>query len=121
MTLSNLPKTWLIDIDGTLLFHNGHKTQGGDRLLGGVRKFFATIAPSDKIILLTARNKSEIPALEAFLARENLHYDEIIADLPAGERILINDTKPSGLKTAYAISKARNTPLEITFRIDENL
>ena len=37
LTLSTLPKTWLFDIDGTLVKHNGYK-EGGDVLLPGVRE-----------------------------------------------------------------------------------
>lgn len=38
LSLSSLPHTWLIDIDGTLLKHNGYK-EGGDELLEGVLDF----------------------------------------------------------------------------------
>ena len=42
--------------------------------------------------------------------------------MPMGERILINDNKPSGLKCAYAITPERNQGLaEIEFEIDKNL
>jgi len=121
MELSSLPKTWLIDVDGTIVEHNGYKTKGKDVLLKGVREFFANIAKEDKIILLTARDKSEIPALKSFLTLQNLRFDSIIANLPFGERILINDIKPSGLKTAHAINKPRNAPLAIDVSIDKNL
>lgn len=120
MTLSNLPKTWLIDVDGTIVRHNGHKF-GGDILLDGVREFFAKIPQNDKIILLTARLSSEIPALESFLKSQNIRFDSIISDLPFGERILINDNKPSGLICGYAINKKRDAPLQIDFKIDNDL
>ena len=43
-------------------------------------------------------------------------------EMPMGERILINDNKPSGLKCAYAITPERNHGLaEIEFEIDKNL
>ena len=32
-TLSPLPKTWILDLDGTLVKHNGYKTDGRDSLL----------------------------------------------------------------------------------------
>ena len=42
--------------------------------------------------------------------------------MPLGERILINDTKPCGLHTAYALPLRRNQGLEgIKVVIDENL
>jgi len=41
--------------------------------------------------------------------------------LPFGERILVNDKKPSGLKTAYAINKERDGELVVNFIVDEIL
>ena len=43
---------------------------------------------------------------------------KIIYDLPHGERILINDKKPSGLNTAIAISNERNEFPLINIKID---
>lgn len=120
LVLSHLPKTWLIDIDGTIVKHNGY-LEGGDRLLGGVRAFFATLPKEDRVILLTARESSEIAKLKEFLAAHKIRFDNIISDLPFGERILINDKKPSGLKTAFAINKVRDSDFDISIERDENL
>ena len=38
-----------------------------------------------------------------------------------GERILVNDKKPSGLVTAYAVNKERDAPLDLKIVIDETL
>ncbi len=119
LTLSSLPKTWLFDLDGTLVRHNGHLTEGRDTLLAGVREFFAQISKDDKVVLLTARSGDEVASVREFLAQNGLQIHAIISDLPFGERILINDTKPSGLKTAYAINKARDEALEIEVEIEE--
>ncbi len=118
--LSALPKTWLIDIDGTIAKHNGH-LHGEDKLLKGVLEFFAKIPASDKIIFLTSRNQSYENQTISFMQKNNIRYDKIIFDLPFGERILINDNKPSGLKTAHAINKERDGDLVVNFIIDENL
>lgn len=120
LTLSALPKTWLIDIDGTLVRHNGY-LHGKDELLGGVREFFASLPKDDIVILLTARRAQDLPALREFLAQNGVHYNQILTDLPIGERILLNDTKPSGLKTAYAVNKARDAALTLEVVIDKNL
>lgn len=120
LTLSALPKTWLIDIDGTLVRHNGY-LHGKDELLGGVREFFASLPKDDIVILLTARAAQDLPALREFLAQNGVHYNQIITDLPVGERILLNDTKPSGLKTAFAVNKARDAALTLEVVIDKNL
>ena len=45
VVLSSLPKTWLIDIDGTIVKHNGH-LNGEDELLSGVLEFFVKIPSS---------------------------------------------------------------------------
>lgn len=106
--LSSLPHTWIFDIDGTLLKHNGYMTEEGDSLLDGVAEFFASIPSEDMIILLTARPSEYREITEKFLIEKNIRYDHIIFDVPVGERILVNDTKPSGLKTAYAIERTRD-------------
>lgn len=121
LKLSNLPKTWLIDIDGTIVKHNGYKDNGRDTLLNGVSEFFASLPKDDKVILLTARESSQMPRLKAFLARHKIRFDALISDLPFGERILINDIKPSGLKTAFAINKKRNERFCVEVERDEKL
>ncbi|MCD8299141.1 MAG: hypothetical protein LUD39_05230 [Opitutae bacterium] len=120
LVLSTLAKTWILDIDGTLLKHNGFLT-GGDVVLPGVKEFYANIAPDDMVILLTARNHEDKEYIEKFLRENGLRFDQIIYDAPVGERILVNDKKPSGLKTAYAINTKRDSKLEIKTIIDKNL
>ena len=44
-----------------------------------------------------------------------------MADIPFGERILLNDMKDSGLKTAYAINLKRDEGLDFSVEVDENL
>lgn len=117
---SPLSKTWLLDVDGTILKHNGY-LHGGDEIIEGARELYSKISSSDKIILLTSRKEDYIEDLKKFLADNNLRYDLIISDLPHGERILINDKKSSGLKTAYAINKTRDKALDISFTIDSTL
>ena len=38
--VSALPKTWIMDIDGTICKHNGYKIDGHDTLLPGAKDFF---------------------------------------------------------------------------------
>ena len=107
---SDLNKTWLFDLDGTLVKHNGYKNDG-EELLPGVKDFFSKISEDDKIIILTARSLEYKEITEKFLKENNIRFDHIIYDLPIGERILFNDKKPSGLKTAYAYNLDRDTGL----------
>lgn len=119
--LSPLPHTWILDVDGTIVKHNGYKLDGYDTLLDGVKEFFASIPPEDKIVFLTAREGDSLEALKMFLKQNNLRYDHILTDMPVGERILVNDRKPSGLNMAYVISKDRDAFFDIACDIDEEL
>lgn len=116
-----LPKTWVFDVDGTLVIHNGHLRPQGDELLPGVKEFFASLPAQDAVVLLTARKKELGPALEAFLTANGIRYDAILYGMPAGERILVNDCKPSGLLTAVAVNKKRDDALSIHTVLDESL
>jgi len=115
--LSNLPKTWLIDLDGTIVKHNGYK-EGGDKLLEGVREFFENVSEQDVVIILTSREAKYKDETINFLKTNKIRFDHIIFDLPYGERILINDMKESGMLTAHAINKKRDEPLDISVEVD---
>ena len=110
LVLSTLPKTWLFDLDGLLVAHNGHLGEG-DRLLPGVQEFWQQLGQKDRIVLLTARTAAEAAAARDFLVRAGLRVDQILADCPLGERILLNDAKPSGLCTAHAVCLPRDAGL----------
>ena len=47
-----------------------------------------------------------------FLAQNQIRYDRIIYDLPYGERILVNDDKPSGLSMSVAVGLERDEGLK---------
>ena len=121
LELSTLPKTWIFDIDGTIVKHNGYKVDGFDTLLDGVKDFFKELSAEDKVILMTAREEKYIKELKEFLKQNNIRYDYLLSDIPVGERILINDRKPSGLDMAYAINKKRDETLEIKYFLNERL
>lgn len=118
---SPLAKTWILDVDGTLVKHNGYKIDGYDTLLDGVKEFFETLSPDDKVVLLTARKEEYLPALKDFLAKNNIRYDFLLTDMPMGERILVNDRKPSGLDMSFAINKNRDDVFNVAYKINEEL
>ena len=120
LKLSSLPKTWIFDLDGTILVHNGYKN-GGDRILPGVKEFFDKIPETDYILILTARKEEVLESSIKFLKDNGIRYNEILADIPFGERILFNDMKDSGLKTSYAINLKRDEGLDFSVEVDENL
>ena len=107
LRLSSLPHTWLIDIDGTLLRHNGYK-QGGDELLEGVLDFWGDIPLEDVIILMSARDERFADSTLSFLRANGIRYNHALFGMPSGERILLNDIKPTGLRTAYAMNLLRD-------------
>jgi hypothetical protein len=120
LKLSSLPKTWIFDLDGTILVHNGYKN-GGDRILPGVKEFFDKIPETDHIVILTARKEEVLESTIEFLKDNGIRYNNILADIPFGERILLNDMKDSGLKTAYAVNLKRDEGLNFSVYIDEDL
>ena len=120
LKLSSLPKTWIFDLDGTILVHNGYKN-GGDRILPGVKEFFDKIPETDHILILTARKEEVLESTIEFLKDNGIRYNNILADIPFGERILLNDMKGSGLKTAYAVNLKRDEGLNFSVYIDEDL
>ena len=121
LILSSLPHTWIFDIDGTIVKHNGYKIDGFDTFLEGAKDFLKSIPPKDMIIFLTARESKYRDMTETFLKSNGIRYDYIIFDSPKGERILINDDKPSGLKMSYAINLNRDQNFDISFKEDNNL
>ncbi len=108
LILSTLPKTWVFDLDGTLLKHNGYKTDGRDTVLDGAAQYLQKLPKDDKIILLTARTEAYRQMTTDFLHAAGIRYDAILFDMPMGERILVNDKKPSGLATAVALNVERD-------------
>jgi len=108
----------LVDLDGTIVKHNGYK-EGGDKLLEGVKDFFENISEQDVVIILTSREAKYKDETIDFLKANKIRFDHIIFDLPYGEMALINDMKESGMLTAYAINEKRDEPLNIS--VETNL
>jgi len=119
--LSTLPKTWLIDIDGVIFEHNSYLTKGKDVFISEFKKILKFINPQDYVILLTARELKYKKLTIESLKRHRIKYNKIIFNLPKGERILINDIKPKGLKTAVCINVKRNSPKGFLIEKDEKL
>jgi hypothetical protein len=108
-------KTIFIDIDGTILKHNGDlsaqiKTQAV--LLPGVldaindwnRKGY-------HIVLTTGRKECMRNITERDLLSNGVFYDQLVMGLPRGERIIINDSKPDSEITTRAFTVNRNEGL----------
>ena len=115
LTLSTLGHTWIFDLDGTIVKHNGYKIDGFDTFLPGAEEFLLNIPAKDIIIFITARESKYRDITEEFLRTNNIRYDHIIFEAPNGERISINDCKPSGLKMCYAVNVNRDQAFDIKF------
>lgn len=121
MVLSPLAKTWILDLDGTIVKHNGYKIDGHDTLLEGAKEFLSSINTDDMVIFVTSRTAECASQTEHFLKENNIRYDSIIWNAPYGERILVNDDKPSGLSVCYGFRKARDSKVFPVFEVDESL
>lgn len=109
-----MTKTIFCDIDGTLFKHPGsiHKisTQICPEILPNILN---SIELWDKlgykIILTTGRRESQRKKTELELNKLGVIYDQLIMGIGNGDRILINDKKPNGIKnTCYALNVVRN-------------
>lgn len=109
LTLSTLPKTWIFDLDGTLVKHNGYKIDGHDSLLEGAKEYVEGLPKEDFILILTSRTDKYKEMTLSFLADNSIRYDRILFNIPMGERIVVNDRKPSGIDMAVALNVDRDS------------
>ena len=121
LTLSSLRHTWILDLDGTIVRHNGYKLDGYDSFLEGAEDFLKNINKDDMVIFLTSRTEEVREYTERFLEDHEIRYDAILYNVPYGERILLNDNKPSGLKMAIAIGRKRDDPFKLRVKEDETI
>ena len=121
IVLSSLGHTWILDIDGTIVKHNGYKTEGEDAFLPGAEDFLKSIPAQDMVVFLTSRTEEYRTLTENFLRSHGIRYDHIIFGAPYGERILINDDKPSGLKMSIAANLSRDTAFSLAYKVDTDL
>lgn len=108
MILSTLPKTWIFDLDGTILKHNGYKIDGIDTLLDGAKEYLDALPREDKVIIFTSRTEEYREVTIKFLYDNHIRYNEILFNMPMGERIIVNDRKPSGLDMAISMNIDRD-------------
>ncbi|CAM3692138.1 hypothetical protein COLU111180_03180 [Cohnella lubricantis] len=121
LVLSSLGHTWILDLDGTIVRHNGHKLDGNDTPLPGALEFLKNIPDADMVVFITSRTTEYKQVTERFLTEQGIRYDHIIYNAPFGERILVNDRKPSGLVTALAVNVQRDRFEGLHIEIDEGL
>lgn len=106
--MSTLSKTWIFDLDGTIVKHNGYKIDGYDTILKGTKEYIDNIPNDDVIIIFTSRTYEYKSMTLDFLKNNKIRYDEIIFNIPMGERIVVNDRKPSGIDMAFSFNMDRD-------------
>ena len=107
------PKTIICDIDGTLVSHNkpsdaAKKSTELTLLEGTIDKLNEWEYNGYNIILLTGRKESMRQVTIDQLTKLGIYYDQLIMGVGGGPRFLINDYKPDGTKSAFAINIKRN-------------
>lgn len=107
------PKTIICDIDGTLIKHNkpndiANSSYIPELLEGTIDKLNEWERNGYNIILLTGRKESMRRVTEKQLAQLGIYYDQLIMGVGGGSRYLINDYKPNGTESAFAINIERN-------------
>lgn len=115
--MENRPKTLIVDIDGTLIWHFGNihdQISNPPEALPGIRdKFHDWDRKGYRIILLTGRKESLRRLTEQQLETCGIFYDQLVMGVGGGVRVLINDLKTgSSEPTAIAINLERNKGLE---------
>jgi quercetin dioxygenase-like cupin family protein len=110
------PKTIFCDIDGTLFHHFGNVTENISKdpiILNNVLEKIAEWEKLNyKIILITGRKESTRKQTELQLENAGIYYDSLIMGITNGDRVIINDKKPNGIKnTTFAVNLVRNKGL----------
>lgn len=112
----NYPKTFFIDIDGTII---AHPEEGKldkiseidgyvEELLPSAKEFFESLKENDIVIFTTGRREKHRKLTERTLKYHNIKYKHLIMDLPWGQRYLINDTTNMFYQKAIAINLLRD-------------
>ena len=89
LEFSPLEKTWILDVDGTLVKHNGYKIDGYDTLLEGVKEFFEKLSPNEDghkvsvVYFPYGEGVSSSKIKEKILANYKVLQDKANSHLPA--------------------------------------
>ena len=111
--MNTRPKTIICDIDGTLIIHHAPHISANESyvpelLEGTLEKLNEWERKGYNIILLTGRKESMRKVTEQQLSKLGIYYDQLVMGVGGGPRYLINDCKPEGTKSAFAINIERN-------------
>ena len=107
------PKTYFLDIDGTLLkhlndFQDTIHLEELPILPGVTEKVGQWHCKGHTIVITTGRAESMRAATELQLQNAGIVYDQLVMGLTNGVRILINDYVPDTPRKAFARNVRRN-------------
>lgn len=110
-------KTIICDIDGTLVEHGMPSVVSTPKykmklLPGTLSKLEEWEAKGYRIILLTGRKESMRRVTEKQLRDVGIFYDQLVMGVGGGVRYIVNDNKPNGSESAFAINVERNKGIE---------
>lgn len=110
-------KTIFLDIDGTIIEHCGNlsnivNSYPGKILPGVIEKFNEWAVNGYTIVLTTARSESMRDFTKRQLEYHAIFYDHLVMGIGHGERVIINDNKPTMSETAFGITVDRNMGIE---------
>jgi hypothetical protein len=84
-----------------------------DHILPGTKEFFdKAVKQDDFVVITTARDEGYRERIIRFMRANKLKCDMVLCGLPSGPRILINDKKPDGTKTAYSLNLRRDRGID---------
>jgi len=110
-------KTWFLDFDGTLVEQRSHGEKT-DYILPGTKEFFDKVVKKDDfVVITTARDGNDKERIARFMSDNGFKCDMILCGLPSGPRILINDKKPDGTKTAYSRNLRRDRGIDANINL----
>ena len=106
------PKTYLIDIDGTIARHNDVPFIDMSPLLNSVDTLKVLRHQGHKIILVTARNEKFRERTIDNLNKCGIIFDQLVMGVTSGQRVLINDLKPN--------PEDENNPMAVAINVERN-
>jgi hydroxymethylpyrimidine pyrophosphatase-like HAD family hydrolase len=111
------PKTIFCDLDGTLVKHSNpvdiqDPNYELEVLPGTHEKLVEWDTKGYHVVITTGRKESARESTIKQMQRVGINYDQLIMGFGGGDRILINDRKPSSDRdTAYVLNVDRNKGL----------
>ena len=115
---SNLNNTYLIDIDGVLLYNTGKYGKKNwfntlDPILENVSTIKKLSDEGNEIVFITSRTKDALDLVVDFLEQQGIKYKTIVHSCFHSKRIIINDfASTNPFPSCIAINVPRNNQIE---------